>query len=71
MQPHPLASQQLRVDRLGQQRMAKHVAIATAGLGQQQLLVDRLAQPSSSASSWMSTTAASSGWVAPAGRRRA
>jgi hypothetical protein len=43
MQPHPLASQQLAVDRLGDQQMAEHVTVA-AGLGQQHLLVDRLPQ---------------------------
>jgi hypothetical protein len=43
VQPHPLASQQLGVDRLGQQRMPEQVAVA-AGVGQQQLLVDRLPQ---------------------------
>jgi hypothetical protein len=45
VQLDPLAGQQLGVDRLGQQRVAEHVAVAAAGLGQQQLLVDRLAQP--------------------------
>jgi hypothetical protein len=43
MQNDPLAGQQLRVDRLGQQRVAEQVAGATR-LGQQHLLVDRLAQ---------------------------
>ena len=43
MQAHPLASQQLPIDRLGQQRVAEHVPLA-AELGSQQLLVDRLPQ---------------------------
>ncbi len=43
VQAHPLAGEQLTADRLGEQRMAEEVAIATR-LGQQQLPVDRLAQ---------------------------
>ena len=64
VQPDPLASQQLPVDRLGHQRMAEHIALA-AGLGQQQLLVDRLAQALQQLWSSMPVTAASSGWVTP------
>jgi hypothetical protein len=43
VQTDPLAGQQVAVDRLCQQRMAEPVAVA-ARLGQQHLLVDRLAQ---------------------------
>jgi len=43
VQADPLAGEQLAVDRLGDQRMAEDIAGA-AGLGQQHLLVDRLAQ---------------------------
>jgi hypothetical protein len=43
VQPDPFAGQQLTVDRLGHQRVAEHIALA-GGVGQQQLLVDRLVQ---------------------------
>jgi hypothetical protein len=65
MQPDPFAGQQLPIDRLGEQRMAKQVA-ATSGLGNQQLLVDRLPQAVQQLLvALMPVTAASSGWVTP------
>ena len=64
MQADPLAWQQLRVDRLGQQRVAEHVAGA-AGSGSSSCWSTASRRPSSSCSSFMPATAASSGWVTP------